>query len=387
MSLAFLIFGVTAGTVLPRLDEIKESLHLTDGQIGVAFFVFAVGAVAASAAGRFALPRGARLPVRINLAVMSAAVIAPALARSAIGFDAAFLLGGLCAGFQDVLSNAQAGEIERNAGRPMINGFHAYWSLGAIVGSLIAAGAAAEGISPLVHFTVVGAALAVLSVPLGAGVPDTRGGAAVLVASGAGRRQFGFAVAVVALLAFLGIVVEGGGSNWSAIFLRDVGHAVQAVAALGFVAFTVAMTAVRFTADRLTAAVGARYAAAGGGLVCATGFALAVAIPEPVAVPIIAFALIGAGSAVIIPLSFSAGANLDVSGTALSLVTAAGYAGSIVGPPLIGAAADEFGLRLALLVPVGASIALFGMMAGTRVLPSRTIRRLADATEGLESKA
>jgi MFS family permease len=190
----------------------------------------------------------------------------------------------------------------------------------------------------------------------------------------------------VAALAFLGIFVEGGGSNWSAIYLRDVGHAAQAVAALGFAGFTVAMTATRFNADRLTAMTGARVVAAIGGLVCALGFAVAVAFPEPV-LAILGFALIGAGCAVMVPLAFSAGANLDEAGNALSMVTAAGYAGSIFGPPLIGAAADRFGLRLALVLPLVASVLVFGIMAATRVLSSRTTRRLADATESVESKA
>jgi MFS family permease len=386
VSIAFLVFGVTAGTVLPRLDTIKENLNLTDGQIGLAFLAFSVGAVVAAGVARLLLARGARKPVRIVVAFLCLQVVTPALAPSFSLLVAAFVLGGVGAGLSDVLLNAQAVELERKARRPMINGFHAYWSLGAIVGSVIAAGAAAVDVSPLVHFTVVGVALAVLSAPLVAAVPDTRGGAAVLVASGAGRWRLGFAVAVVAALAFLGIFVEGGGSNWSAIYLRDVGHAAQAVAALGFAGFTVAMTATRFNADRLTAMTGARVVAAIGGLVCALGFAVAVAFPEPV-LAILGFALIGAGCAVMVPLAFSAGANLDEAGNALSMVTAAGYAGSIFGPPLIGAAADRFGLRLALVLPLVASVLVFGIMAATRVLSSRTTRRLADATESVESKA
>ena len=386
VSIAFLFFGVTAGTVLPRLDAIKENLRLSDGQIGVAFFVFAIGAVLAALAARPVLGRGARMPVRIVVVLLCLQVATPALATSFAFLVAAFFLGGAGAGFSDVLLNAQAAEIERDAGRPMINGFHAYWSLGAIVGSLIAAGAAAANVSPLVHFTAVGVALAVLSVPLLAAVPNTRGGAAVLVASGSGRWRLGFAVTIVAVLAFLGIVVEGGPANWSAIYLRDIGHADQAVAALGFAGFTIAITAMRFNADRLTAALGSRMVAAAGGVVCALGFAVAMAFPEP-APAILGFSLVGAGCAVLLPLAFSAGANLDVAGNALSVVTAAGYAGSLFGPPVIGAAADRFGLRLALLFPLAASLAVFGMMAATRVLPSRTTRRLADATERVESEA
>jgi len=83
----------------------------------------------------------------------------------------------------------------------------------------------------------------------------------------------------------------------------------------------------------------------------------------------------------------TAASNMDKRGTALTVATAAGYAGSIVAPPAIGVAADHFGLRLALLIPAAAALAVVGIMASTRVLSTRTTRRLADATEGLESKA
>jgi MFS family permease len=146
------------------------------------------------------------------------------------------------------------------------------------------------------------------------------------------------------------------------------------------------MTFVRFVADRLTAVTGTRVVAALGGLVSAAGFALAIADPAP-ALAILGFALVGAGSAVMVPLAFSAGANLDSAGNALGIVTAAGYAGSIVGPPLVGAVADAAGLRLALLIPLAAGLVVFVIMASTRVLSSSTKRRLANATERVERQA
>src|SRR5881392_3080680 len=82
-------------------------------------------------------------PARVDVVATCAFLVAPALAPSFLALAAAFFGGGVCAGLLDVLVNSQAAEIEREAGRPMINGFHAYWSLGAIAGSIVAAAAAA----------------------------------------------------------------------------------------------------------------------------------------------------------------------------------------------------------------------------------------------------
>jgi hypothetical protein len=43
-----------------------------------------------------------------------------------------------------------------------------------------------------------------------------------------------------------------------------------------------------------------------------------------------------------------------------------GYAGSIVGPLLIGATADSVGLRIALAIPLAAAIAVVAMTASIR---------------------
>ena len=386
VSIAFLFFGVTVGSFLPRLSAIKQNLGLSDGQVGFAFLVFAIGAVVAAGAARLIIGRGARRPVRIGLFVMCAMLAAQGLAPTFALFVTALLVVGVCVGGVDMLINAQATQIERDAGRPMINSFHAYWSLGSILGSAGAAAAAAARIPPSVHLSVVAVGLALGSIPLVAPVPDTRGGAAALLAPGSGRLHFGAAVAVISVLALVAVTVEGAGGDWSAIYLRDFGHAPEGVAALGFAALSVAMTLVRFTADRITAMTSVRLVAGLGGLVAGLGFLLAIAYPAPLW-SIAGFALVGAGSAVLFPLAMTAGSNLDEAGSALSVATATGYAGSLVAPPLIGAAADHFGLRLALVIPAIAALSVVGTMASTRVLSSRTTRRLTDAAESVEPKA
>jgi MFS family permease len=72
-------------------------------------------------------------------------------------------------------------------------------------------------------------------------------------------------------------------------------------------------------------------------------------------------ALVGAGTAVLFPLAVSAAANLGESGTALTLVMAGGYAGSIVGPAVIGNAADHVGLRIAFAIPLAATVVIVAL--------------------------
>ena len=52
VSAAFFAFGTVAGSLVPRMPAFKESLHLTDGQVGLAFVVYAVDATSADGHNR-----------------------------------------------------------------------------------------------------------------------------------------------------------------------------------------------------------------------------------------------------------------------------------------------------------------------------------------------
>jgi hypothetical protein len=253
----------------------------------------------------------------------------------------------------------------------LINGFHAFWSLGAIIGSVVAGLAAYFGIPPLTQF----AAAAVIVAPATAWflreLPDTRSGAARATPAGARRLWLGGAVVAVAAVAFSGFIVEGGSADWSTLYLRDLSHVNAGIAAAGYAAFSLAAMLTRFRADLLTARTSPVVVARLGAVVAACGLALAIAYPA-LAGAAIGFALVGVGTAVILPLAFAAGANLGASGTALTVVMTSGYAGSIVGPALIGNAADRFSLRVAMLIPLAGAIGIAMLAGSLRPAPALT---------------
>src|ERR1700694_1015946 len=220
VSIAFLAFGVVIGSWVPRLPALKDHLRLSDGQIGYALLLFSVGAVLGAFGARPALGRGARSWVRVGTVAICTALVGPALAGTFTQLLIAFLVLGACAGFIDMLENAQAAELERLAGRPLINGFHGFWSLGAIIGSVFAGGAAYVGVSPLTQFAVAAIVAAALSAPFLSPLPDTRSGAPRLVPSRAGRLWLSGSVIAVAAVAFCGLLVEGGTADWSSLYLR-----------------------------------------------------------------------------------------------------------------------------------------------------------------------
>jgi fucose permease len=360
VSIAFLAFGAVMGSWVPRLPALKDHLHISDAQVGYALLAVSLGAVIGAGVARVVLGRGARAWVRGGTIAICAALVLPALAGSFTQLLVSLLLLGACAGFIDLLENAQAADLERIAGRPLLNGFHGYWSLGVFTGAILAGAAAFAGVPPWLHFALAALVAAFASAFFLRDLPDTSAGAPQRAPRGVGRYWLtGFVVAVAAI-SFCSVLVEGGTADWSPLYLRELSHADPGVAASGFAAFALAATLVRFRADLLTARTSPAVVARLGGIIAAIGLVLAIAVP---ALPgaITGFALVGIGTAVLVPLAFSAGANLGASGTALTLVLAAGYSGSIAGPAMIGNVADRFGLRIAMGIPLAAAIVIIAL--------------------------
>jgi fucose permease len=360
VSIAFLAFGAVMGSWVPRLPALKDHLHISDAQVGYALLAVSLGAVIGAGVARVVLGRGARAWVRGGTIAICASLVLPSLAGTFTQLLASLLVLGVCAGFIDMLENAQAADLERKVGRPLLNGFHGYWSLGAFAGAVLAGAAAFAGVAPTPHFVVLAVVAASASAFFLRDLPNTSAGAPQPAPSGAGRYWLtGFVIAVAAI-SFCSILVEGGTADWSPLYLRELSHADPGLAAGGLAAFTLAATLVRFRADLLTARTSPAVVARLGGIIAAIGLVLAIAVP---ALPgaITGFALVGIGTAVLVPLAFSAGANLGASGTALTLVLAAGYSGSIAGPAMIGNVADRFGLRIAMGIPLAAALVIIAL--------------------------
>jgi hypothetical protein len=356
VAFSFFAFGVTVGGLIPRIPALKEHLRLTDGQVGIALLGVSLGGIAGSLLSRLLIRHHAAAGVRAGILVLCVAGVGPALAGSLGALVAALFVVGFLWGFVDVLENGFGARLEHTYGRPLINGLHGFWSLGALVGSLIAGGAALAGLSPLIQFIATGVVIAAASVWVLRGLG---GLAAVSETSPAfGSVALTSTLAALAGMSFAGVIAEGGTSDWSALFLLEMSHANSGVAAAGFSGFSIAAMLVRFRADLLTARTNPQTVVRIGAILAAAGILLAIALPAlPVA--IVGFTIVGVGTAVLLPLTFAAGANLSRSGSALAIVMASTYGGTIAGPPLIGAAADHIGLRFAMFIPLIAALAVF----------------------------
>jgi fucose permease len=384
--------GLTGGIWNARIPAAKSQVHLSDGALGLALFAVPVGLLLGAALAERLVDRvGSAVLVRICGVGACAAAVTPGLAHTLPELMAGLFLVGVFGGTLDVSANAQGVRVEAAYGRPVMTSMHAFFSLGAILGSLAGGAFAALGVGLLPSLAVVGAAGAAIDGtagrwllsdaghrrrdPAAAPAPDELTMPDALTAPPApaspgpaspSRRQVRRLVLALGVLGICGLVGEGAAGDWSAVYLRDNLGTSAAVAALGFAAFSVTMTIGRGLGDWLIQRFGVVAVIRACGVVATAGLALALVTSVP-AIAIAGFTAFGAGLSIVVPQVFAAGgrADPDRPGSGLARVVGLGYTGMTAGPAVIGLVADQTGLHLALVIPL---VLAAWIAVGARVL-------------------
>ncbi len=357
----FFILGVAFAVWGARLPAVKESLHLSDGRLGLALFAMPAGSVLTlPVSGRIANRVGLARMLRVAGALNPAALVLLGLAPDLAVLMAALAVYGALFGLLDVSMNACAARLELGYGRPVMSSLHAGYSIAGLAGAGIGGLSAWLGAGLLPTFAATAAALIALGLLLGPRVLLPEAPAAPEHADDTPRRtlrQITAVIWILGLLALCGQVGEGSAGDWSAVYLRVNLGTSPGVAAVALGAFSVTMAAGRLAGDRLAARFGPVRLVRASGLVAGLGLTAGL-LAGSAAAAIAGFALLGAGLAGIFPQIVTVAARLDPgqAGRNIGRIAAVSYSGLLSGPVAIGAIASAAGLRNALLVPAALAL-------------------------------
>jgi MFS family permease len=341
---------------------VKDAVGAGTGALGLALLGIAAGSLLTMPlAGRWCDRFGSTRVVVVSGIATAVSLNGPAHASSPLTLGLALSAYGAVFGALDVAMNVQAVAVVRRLARPVMPWFHAAFSLGGLTGALLGATAAGIGLSPAVHFslvTVVAVAVMLYARPrllatLSASEARTR------AVSARRPRRLRLLLAGLGALAACAAVGEGGMADWSALFLRDVRDTGAGVAALGYAAFSIAMTIGRLGGERAIARLGPTRVLRLGGCAAAAGVVVGVVVPSPVTA-MLGFAVVGIGFSCAFPLALTIAGESGPGGGGAEIATVSviGYLGFLAGPPLIGLLAEVAGLRSAMLVIAAAGVGL-----------------------------
>jgi MFS family permease len=344
---AFFAHGAIAGSWATRIPSVKADLGLGEGALGLALLGPALGALLTMPlSGAITARRGSRSITRATLALNAVALVLPVLAPSLLWLFVALVVFGSTGGAMDVAMNAQGVAVERRYERPVLSSFHAVWSVGGFVGALTGSATADQNVAPAMHLSLVAVVLTVAGLVVTARLLPTHADRAV---EGPRFARPTGVLAFMGAIAFCAMLAEGAALDWSAVYLRESLASSPAIAAIAVAAFSLGMASGRLVGDRLVARFGAtrfvRYAS----VVAMAGLIAVIAAADP-AFGIVGFTILGAGLSSIVPVVFSlAGHTPGIAGApGIASVATIGYTAFLVGPSLVGGAAELTSLRAAL---------------------------------------
>lgn len=364
----FLTNGALFANMAPRLPEFKAQLGLEAGAYGLLVTAWPVGAIIAGlAAGSLIRRFGSAAVAVFGTLATGLAVLGAGSAGSLALVAAAFVVGGAMDAITDVAQNAHGLEVQRRYGHPILNSFHALWSVGAVLGGLMAAGAMALGLPLGVHFAIswlIFAAVALTAwkfcLPARGPVePVEEHAVAAAPVPAASRARITVVIAALVLIASAGIMVEDAGNSWATLYLGSLG-APSALAASGYIALVGAQFIGRILGDSMVHRFGQRLIAQLGAVLVAGGMGLALAFPS-IPGSLLGFAAAGFGVATLVPAAMEQADRIPglAPGTGLSIVSWLMRLGFLLSPPLVGFIAQNFSLRAGLLVvPIAGLIVL-----------------------------
>jgi len=360
----FMHLGIIAGLFGAHVPSMAARYAFNEQRIAVALLASTAGSVSMLLlAGRVIAWLGARnTTVFAGWTFCCALMALLQLPTPWLVYPVMFTLGA-GESLYDIAINAEGSMLEILGGRAVLSGFHAMFSVGAMMG----AGAAA-----LMFRWQVPAATQLLSVGVvvAAGLSvAARGMLPMHPPAEAGDAHFAWPkglLLMIGLLILSGMMAEGVMYNWSVLYVQQELGALPERAALAYVSFSGATALMRFGGDWVRARVAERTIVMSGALLASVAMGVVLLVRHQMAA-LIGFAFVGVGLATVVPILYNASTKVPGVSRAAAIASASsiGYVGFMIGPPLVGGIAHASSLSWALCTLIGASLVL--MLGATRI--------------------
>jgi len=359
--------GIAFASWASRIPDIKNSLKLSDGELGSILLALPAGQLFTMViSGRLVTRFGSKKVLTITAPLYVLALTNLGLASAPWHLAVFLFLFGVVGNMCNISVNTQGAEAEKMFGRSIMTSFHGAWSVAGFTGALIGLLMINLHITPYYHFWII-SFLIFINVALnhkhlvpGKGAVTER------------KKKFvmpEWNLIQLGIIGFCSMATEGAMFDWSGVYFKDIVRAPHSLVILGYASFMIMMATGRFIGDKIIGKLGRRTTIKISGLIISAGMFTSVFFPFVVTATI-GFMLVGIGVSSIVPTVYSvAGKNGKVApGIAIAIVSSVSYFGFLLGPPLIGGISELSSLQYSYAV-----IGCFGLLVSFLVTKIKAI--------------
>ncbi len=364
---SFAIMGIASMGWVARIPEIKDANGLSNAQFGLVLLASSFGSiVGAQLAGRLVHTFSSQRILYISSILLPAGLCAIGFSTEPIVLACALFLMGFGYSSTDVALNTQAVAVEKILNARSMSSFHAMWSVGAFLTTVLG-GSIARVVSPQMNLGVVAGLCVIAFIPcIYRLLPPDLDGHKGDDETSAKIPLFAKSVMPLWFIGFgllAALIAEGSASDWGALLLRDEMGIGKGVNASAYASFALAMITARFLGDRALDHFGPARLVRLCGYYGALGWgaSIAIAVPLSESNPLVALIVINLGFVIaglaigpMFPAFILAASSIPGIAPSVSSARAfvIGLSGFFIGPSIIGFLAEGTSISIAMAFPV-----------------------------------
>ena len=341
----FFIMAFSIGLWTIRIPTIRDQIQTDYLGIGYIMATFAIGSIIMMLCANYIIIKSSskKIIIYVVLAQWLLWLPVPFINDLGIFMFLAFWFG-VCFGLFEICINLQASKIETREKKSMMSGFHAFWSLGVLIGSFITSFFLQWEISILKNILIY----IVIMLPINLWfsfklLEDNK-------SSPTDKKNIFFIwpilIFLLAIIAMANALTEGSVDSWGALYMNDYIEVDGFQVGIATISFNIFMVIGRLYGDWFRDKLGVFKLLIF--LFLLTVLSLIILINfNSMTSSIIGFAILGIGGSSIVPISYSLAGKIKGidSGVGITIVSVSVYGTFIGAPAALGFVANNYGVN------------------------------------------
>ena len=343
--LLFFIMAFFVGLWTIRIPTIKDQINTDYFGVGLVMATFAIGSIIAMIFANNVIKMSSTRTVLLYTSILQAVLWLPTpFITSLQTFMIFSFIFGLCYGSFEISCNLYASNLEKREKKSMMSGFHAFWSLGVLAGSIATSLFIESNISFLNNVIVYVIILLPFNIFIvfKLHVDQTE--------NTENKQNIFFIwpllIFILALISMVNALTEGSVDAWGALYMRDFIQVDGFLIGLATVSFNICMVIGRLSGDWIRDRIGVYNFLTILFLTSIISLFILYTF-DTILAALCGFALLGIGTSAIIPIAYSlAGKTEGIdSGAAIAIVSIAVYGTFMGAPATLGIVANNYGVN------------------------------------------
>ena len=343
--LLFFIMAFFVGLWTIRIPTIKDQINTDYFGIGLVMATFAIGSIIAMVFANNVIKMSSTRTVLLYTSILQAILWLPTPFISSLQMFMIFsFIFGLCFGSFEISCNLYASNLEKREKKSMMSGFHAFWSLGVLTGSIATSLFLEWNISFLNNVVTYVIILLPLNIFIVLRLHVDQ------IENTENKHTIFFIwpllIFILALIAMVNALTEGSVDAWGALYMRDFIQVDGFLIGLATVSFNIFMVIGRLSGDWIRDRIGVYNFLTILFITSILSLYILYSF-DSILAALCGFALLGIGTSAIIPIAYSLAGKAEGvdSGAAIAIISIAVYGTFMGAPATLGIIANNYGVN------------------------------------------